>query len=138
MKNVSINNEIYTSTCIRQCLDMVNHLVRKKNIYIFFSFLVVITPCILSYFKNQFKNNNCFYFCRIKSTRVWLGTHSMMGSPSNWNNDRYFVKSLSPRPFSEKCVVIGPNLIQSWLPCNTNSFALTEAVCVKYGLGKTI
>ncbi|VDI44605.1 Hypothetical predicted protein [Mytilus galloprovincialis] len=57
----------------------------------------------------------------IKSTQVWLGTHSIMGSPSNWNNDPSFVTSLSSSSSSEECVVIDSNRIQSWEPCNTNT-----------------
>ncbi|CAG2237449.1 unnamed protein product [Mytilus edulis] len=71
---------------------------------------------------------------RLNSTQVWLGTHSFMGSPSNWNTDPSFVTWLSPSSFSEKCVVIDSNLIQSWIACNTNSSALTGAVCFKHGL----
>ncbi|CAG2199304.1 unnamed protein product [Mytilus edulis] len=70
----------------------------------------------------------------LKSTQVWLGTHSIIGSPSNWNNDPAFVSLLSPSSSSEKCVVIDSNQIQSWIPCNTNSSALTGAVCFKHGL----
>ncbi|XP_063448520.1 uncharacterized protein LOC134728052 [Mytilus trossulus] len=68
----------------------------------------------------------------IKSTQVWLGTHSITGSPSNWNNDPSFVTSLLQSSYSEKCVVINSNLIQSWIPCKTNSSALTGAVCFKH------
>ncbi|CAG2221966.1 unnamed protein product [Mytilus edulis] len=67
-----------------------------------------------------------------KSTQVWLGTHSITGSPSNWNNDPSFVTSLLQSSYSEKCVVINSNLIQSWIPCKTNSSALTGAVCFKH------
>ncbi|CAG2255550.1 unnamed protein product [Mytilus edulis] len=73
-----------------------------------------------------------------KSTQVWLGTHSITGSPSNWNNDPSFVTSLLPSSSGEKCVVIDSNQIQSWEPCNTNSGALTGAVCLNHGLGLKI
>ncbi|VDI44601.1 Hypothetical predicted protein, partial [Mytilus galloprovincialis] len=74
----------------------------------------------------------------LKSTQVWIGTHSIIGSPSNWNNDPAFVSLLSPSSSSEKCVVIDSNQIQSWEPCNTNSSALTGAVCFKHGLAGDI
>ncbi|XP_052075447.1 uncharacterized protein LOC127712885 [Mytilus californianus] len=71
----------------------------------------------------------------LKSTRAWLGTHSIMGSPTNWNNDPAFVTLLSWSSFAEKCVVIDSNQMQSWIPCNTNSSTLAGAVCFKQGLG---
>ncbi|CAG2237448.1 unnamed protein product [Mytilus edulis] len=74
----------------------------------------------------------------IKSTQVWLGTHSIMGSPSNWNNDPSFVNLLSPSSYSEKCVVVDSHLNQAWIPCNTNNSALTGAVCFKHGLAGDI
>ncbi|XP_076105896.1 uncharacterized protein LOC143074232 [Mytilus galloprovincialis] len=83
----------------------------------------------------QFIENNVLgTVFSIKSTQVWLGTHSIMGSPSNWNNDPSFVTWLSSSSSSEECVVIDSNQIQSWAPCNTNSSALTGAVCFKHGL----
>ncbi|CAC5424986.1 unnamed protein product [Mytilus coruscus] len=70
----------------------------------------------------------------LKSTRAWLGTHSIMGSPTNWNNDPAFVTLLSSISSAERCVVIDSSQMQSWIPCNTNSSTLTGAVCFKQGL----